>query len=136
MAQTIHQFTPTIPAATAKDSLYSVQLALPQEQVILVDLEVPPGPGGLMGFYLAVSGQQIIPFEVGEFIVWDDRFDTWNLEEFPTTGAWSFVGYNLDTANDHTVTVRFHDDPLTTPSSSAPAVTIVNGAGAGNLVTL
>lgn len=118
MPSIIHQFTATIPHNTQKASLATVKLALPSEVVVLVDLEVPHGPRGLMGFYLALSGQQIVPFEVGQFIVWDNVVRSWQLSDFPTTGAWSVVGYNLDLVNDHAVTVRFHDEPLTPDNQS------------------
>jgi hypothetical protein len=125
MAQAIHQFSATIPANTAKNALATVTLAVPVQTIIQLDIEVPPGPGGLMGFYLAISGQQIIPFEAGEFIVWDDREREWGIQGYPTTGAWSVVGYNLDVANSHTIGLRFHTNPLPTPvSASTPVVSI------------
>ena len=128
MASLIHQYTVSIPADTAKASPYSADLPLPQECVESVDLEVPPGPNGNMGFYLAMSGQQVVPLEVGTFIVWNDRFDSWYLNDYPTTGAWSVVGYNLDTVNAHEVTVRFHDNPISA-STTSPTVTISTVTG-------
>lgn len=125
MAQLIHQYTATIAAGTQINALQVVNIPLPEEVIVSIDIEVPPGPAGLMGFYLANSGQQMIPFESNEFIVWDDRFDTWYLDNFLTTGSWSVHGYNLDAYNAHSITLRFHDNPLTQGnSSSSPQVTI------------
>lgn len=107
MAVEVHQFTATIPANTAKATPHVVPIALDYFDIESVDLEVPPGPSGLMGFYLARSGQQWIPYEAGEYLVWDDRFDSWYLTDQPTSGGWQIVGYNLDDY-DHDVVVRFH----------------------------
>lgn len=131
MAEIIHQFQAVIPANTPKSALFSVDIPLPSEIVQTIDLDVPPGPSGLMGFYLAVSGQQMIPFEVGEFLVWDDREKSWPVEKFPTSATWSIVGYNLG-AFPHAVTVRFHDSSAvqTSPTVSIPSVTFVSSADA------
>ena len=53
--------------------------------------------------------------------MWDDRFDSWYLTDQPTGGGWQVVGYNLD-AFDHDVVVRFHTNPVTQPTASAPPV--------------
>lgn len=124
MATTIYQLTATIPANTPTNALAIEQVAIPACNVDSIDLEVPPGPAGLMGFYLAISGQQIIPFETGQFIVWDDRYDSWALDDFPQTGAWSVVGYNLDGVNGHSVVVRFHTSPFSTPTGTGMSVVI------------
>lgn len=125
MAEQVHQYTVSIPAGTAKNALFSANMAVPQGVVQYIDLEVPPGPSYLMGFYLLNSGQQMIPFEVGQFIVWDDVQQSWPLEKFITTGAWSLAGYNLDTFNAHAVTVRFHQNALGPTSTPTVQVNIV-----------
>lgn len=126
MADIIHQFQATIPPGTTKASPFSVKIPLPSEVVQLIDLDVPPGPAGLMGFYLAVSGQQMIPFEMGEWLVWDDREKSWPVENFPTSATWSIVGYNLGVFA-HTITVRFHSQSAvqTSPNTIIPSVTFV-----------
>lgn len=126
MADIIHQLQATIPAGTLKSALVTVSLQLPPEVIQQVDIDVPPGPAGLMGFYLACSGQQVIPFETGQFLIWDDREKDWPLENFPTNAKWSIVGYNLG-AFDHTVVVRFHSQSAvpTTVDNNIPSVTFI-----------
>lgn len=137
MAQVIHQYIASIPANTPKATPVTIKLAVPNEVVAMIDVEVPPGPSGLMGFYLAMSGQQIIPFETGQFIVWDDREREWYLDDYATTGAWSVVGYNLDNVNAHAVSLRFHNNPLPTASAvSAPTINIVTIAADDSSVIL
>ena len=121
MAAEVHQFTKTIPAYTAKAAPVTVPLAIEYFAIESIDLEVPPGPSGLMGFYIARNGQQWIPYESGEWIVWDDRFDSWLLTDQPTGDGWQVVGYNLD-VYDHDVTVRFHVNTVAAIVSSPPSV--------------
>lgn len=125
MASIIRQRKVTIPHGTAKTALFSLALNLPNEIIQKVDLQVPSGPVGLMGFYLAVSRQQIIPYESGEFIIWNDHQESYDIEDYPTTGAWELFGYNTDAVYDHSVYLRFHDVPLTAPTPSIPSITIV-----------
>lgn len=125
MAAEVHQFTATIPALTPKATPVVVKMPLNLFEIESIDLEVPPGPAGQMGFYLALSGQQWLPYEAGEFLVWDDRFDTWYLTEQPTSYGWEVHGYNTDTY-DHSVVVRFHVNIVPTPSTtSAPPITFI-----------
>ena len=121
MPTLIHQYTATFPANTPIASPVTVPIGAPGEVVVFIDVEVPPGPAGLMGFYIAFNGVRVIPREANQLIVWDDKNDTWYLDDYPTTGAWQVVGYNLSTVYPHSVTVRFHDDPLPTGLSSSSA---------------
>jgi len=136
MAAEIHQFTRTIPANTPTTALVTIPLGLSNYEIESVDLEVPPGPMGTMGFYVSRSGQQWIPYEAGEFIVWDDRFDNWPLTAQPTGQGWEITGYNLD-IYDHDVVMRFHVNPLTVVAATAPpSVTIVTTPLVGATTTL
>lgn len=128
MAAEIRQFAATIPKGTPKATLYTVAFDLDYRIVSQIDLEVPTGPSGLMGFFLAHSGTQLIPMEVGQFIVWNDIEREWPLSDYPTSQGWSLSGYNLDAFNDHTVTVRFHVDVPVVPSSVTPALIVTDGA--------
>lgn len=113
MAEEVHQFSCTIPAGTPKSSPHTVSMAMPHYEVVSIDLEVPPGPSGLMGFYLEIGKQQWIPWEAGEWIVWNDRTESWDIDNAPTSETWALVGYNTG-VYDHTVQVRFHLNAATT----------------------
>lgn len=137
MATQVRQFTATIPANTPQATPATIDLSLDYVDIESIDLEVPPGPSGLVGFYLARSGQQVIPYEAGEYLVWDDRFDSWYLTDQPTGSGWQLVGYNLD-VYDHSVVVRFHTNPIAASvAASAPTLTfITSGALSPSAVTL
>jgi len=136
VADEVHQFTCTIPSMTAKATPTTVDLPLNLYEVESIDLEVASGPAGLMGFYLALSGQQWIPWEMGEWLVWDNQSKNWPLSNQPTSEGWQLVGYNLGNY-DHVVVVRFHLVVVgSAPSPPAPSLTFVSQPIAQPVATL
>lgn len=126
MATRVIPFTATIPAGTPKTTPATIPLALDNWEIQRLDLEVPPGPAGLMGFQVYNNGVAWIPYGVNEWLVWDDVKDSYYFTDQPDASGWAVVGYNTGTY-DHAVTVRFHVNPVSTPSTSAspPAVTFI-----------
>lgn len=110
-AQFVYAFSPSIPTGTSSAAPYTTDLVFNPAEVIAVSWKVPPGPRGLMGWALGASGQQIVPANVGEWIVTDDEEDIWNLTETVQTGDFTFLGYNAGT-NPHQVFLRFLCVPL------------------------
>lgn len=123
MADEIHAFSVTIPAGTPKSNLYVAKLPLNLYTVNQIDLNVPPGPSLTMGFYLALSGQQWIPWEQGTFIVRDNWEKEYPLTNQPTSAGWELHGYNLGTY-DHSVSVTFHLDAVASSSAALTAPTL------------
>ena len=114
MATEIHQFSAKIPAGTPSSAPVTVPLGQANYEIESVDVEVPPGPSGLMEFYIGLDDTQWIPFEAGEFIRWDNRTGSWDTENQVVNAGWNVVGFNTGTY-DHTVTVRFHTNPIASP---------------------
>lgn len=130
MADEIHGFACKIPAGTLKSAPVTIAMPLNLYEVESIDVEVPAGPAGLMGFYLELSGQQWIPWEMGQWITWDNQSRNWPLTNQPTSSGWALVGYNTGTY-DHTVTVRFHLNAVSSAGDSpAPSITIVSSPSA------
>lgn len=100
-----------IPAGTPEATPVSLALGLSDQEVQQIDLQVPPGPAGVLGFALYHSGTPILPRNVGEYFVWDDHYVEWALEDVPSPGGWAVVGYNTG-AYDHTIYVVLHTDPV------------------------
>jgi hypothetical protein len=123
MADEIHGFVVTIPAGTPMNNLYVAKLPLNLYSVTQIDLNVPPGPSLVMGFYLALSGQQWIPWEAGTFIVRDNWEKEYPLTNQPTSSGWELHGYNLGVYN-HSVNVTFHLDAVASPNTSPVAPTL------------
>ena len=136
MGELVRQKTATIPAGTAKSSPVTIDVSIGDFEIESIDLEVPPGPAYQMGFYLALSGQQVIPYDAGQFIVWDDQSKNWPLVNQVTTGRWQIVGYNTG-KYDHMVVVRFHVNSLgDRPTPPVPQITIITQPLAGSTALL
>lgn len=138
MAYRVLQFQSTIPAGTPIASPVSIALPIDNWEIEAVDLEVPPGPAGLMGFAIFNNNVQWIPYGAGEWIVWDDVQQSWPISGQPNASGWSILGYNLGNW-PHSVYTRWHVNPVTQaqPSAqSAPPITIVSSPPPPNIVTL
>ena len=110
-SELVYQFEPTVPNSTAQSSPYSTTLTIPQYEVQLIRWRVPPGPQGNLGWQLLYSGSLVFP-QNGLWIIADNEYATWELDELPTGGSWEFQGYNTGTY-DHTVYLTFLCNPLT-----------------------
>lgn len=108
-SELVYQFEPTVPNSTAQSSPYSTTLTIPQYEVQLIRWRVPPGPQGNLGWQLLYSGSLVFP-QNGLWIIADNEYATWELDELPTGGSWEFQGYN--TAPTTT--------PCTSPSCATP----------------
>lgn len=127
MAYRILPFTSTIPASTPVSTPVTIPLALDNWLIEQIDLEVPPGPAGLMGFQVFNNGVAWIPYGGGQWIIWDDHSEQYPLTDQPTGSGWAIVGYNLG-AYDHAVTTRWHVNPTTAPGAGTvtpPAITVI-----------
>lgn len=106
MADEIRQFTATIPAGTVQALPFTKKMPMPWRIVDRLEITVPPGGSGLVGFYIAVAGVRIIPYDSDPYIVTADERMIWDLYNYPDSGDWSLGGYNTGTI-DHSVFVRF-----------------------------
>lgn len=111
MAAEVRSFQVTVPAGTAAASPQVTSLTMPSRIVRGVRVRIPPGPAGSVGWALGVSGQPILPWNAGAWIVADDEVIDWPLEGQPTTGAWELRAYNTGRW-DHTLYLTFQLDPL------------------------
>lgn len=106
MAIEIYQFTLAIPAGTLSAAPVTQSCKLPVRQVDWLQVVVPPGSGGLVGWNVKVSGTTVIPFNSDPFIITANENITWPIENAPVSGDWSVAGYNLGSFS-HTVYFRF-----------------------------
>lgn len=122
MAREVYRFSVTVPAGTLQAAPQLSPLPMPPRIVSRVEIKVPPGPHGLVGFQLASGGAQMIPINAGAFVTADDDLLAWDLDGQIDSGAWQMIAYNLGGFN-HTLEVRFFTD-LTAGAtvSAAPAL--------------
>lgn len=109
-------FAVTTPAGTLKTALHVTALAMPPRLVAGIEVVVPPGPNGVLGFALGAAGTAVMPYNAGGFIITSDDKISWPLTGQIDSGAWQCFSYNLGNF-DHTIQIRF----LLNQLSSAPA---------------
>lgn len=137
MAYRVLPFNCVIPAGTPIATPVTVSLNLDGWDVVQFDLEVPPGPSGLMGFQLYNNGVAWLPYGGGNWIVWDDHEQSYPTEDQPNGKGWAVVGYNLGNY-PHSVIVRAHvNTAVSQPEPTAPpAITFVTTPVPSTVVTL
>lgn len=109
MAQDFQTFDITVPAGTAKATPQTTSIELGVRNVVKVLVVVPPGPRGEVGFYLGTSNVQVIPKNVGAWIVTDDHKLDLDIEDMWESGSWQLVAYNTG-HYDHTLHVTFESN--------------------------
>jgi hypothetical protein len=124
VASRVLPFTVTIPAGTLSSAPFTQALALDNWEIESLDLEVPPGPAGLMGFQVLNNGVAWLPYGPNQWIVWDDTKETWDLTDQPNASGWAVTGYNGGVFN-HSVILRFHVDPPSSQQTVAATPTVV-----------
>jgi hypothetical protein len=127
MAREVQRFSVTIPAGTPRLGALAFPLAMPTRIVVEVEIVVPPGPRGEVGFQLGSGGLQIVPATPGQFVVTDNEVIHWPLESQITSGAWQLIGYNTGSF-DHTLEIRFLVDLVPLPGEPAGFQPIPNAA--------
>lgn len=105
-AAEVRNFAVSVPAGTTIAAPLITPLAMPARTVTHVRVRVPPGPTGLVGWALGMTGVPVIPTNTGGWIVADDEVLEWDLIDQPDSGAWQLIAYNLG-RNAHTLYVTF-----------------------------
>lgn len=118
MAQRVVPRTCVIPANTPIANPVHFPLQFTASDVERIDVRIPPGPAGLVGFSINYGGGNFIPEGTGNWVVADDDFMSWPLDGAPNGGNWDIVCYNTD-ALPHSLYFYFNISAL--PIVSAPS---------------
>jgi hypothetical protein len=129
MTAQYRSFQVTIPAGTPQASPVVINTQFEPLAVDQIDIRIPPGPLGQMGFQIASSRQQVIPWNAGQFIIANDEPLSFPSTNYPDSGDWQVIGFNTGVFN-HSIWVRFALRPVT------PAATPVVGISVSALSTL
>lgn len=125
MAQRIEAPEIIVPAGTTLAIPQTTDLDWQSGTVVRVEIVIPPGPSGLVGFQVGHSGQVILPRNPNNWIVTDSEHINWDVDDYPTGAAWFVRAYNVD-IYEHALYFRFHIDELTTRTSQpVPLLDIV-----------
>lgn len=107
MAERIETPVVTVPAGTLSTAPQTTALTLRDAVLLRIEVVIPPGPSGLMGFAFLHSGQQIIPFNTAQWIIADDDKLQWDVDNYPTGNKWAVKAYNTDVYS-HSIYLRLH----------------------------
>lgn len=106
MADEIRQNTVTVPAGTTAAAPLTVPMAMPPRRVEALQVVVPPGQNGVVGWAVLVGGVRVIPYSSDLWIITSGENITWPLENYPDAGSWSVQAYNTGTV-DHALYFRW-----------------------------
>ena len=122
MADRIEPFTVLIPAGTAIAAPQVSALDFDDGIVTQINITVPPGPSGFVGFQFTHKGGKVIPSTGNTFIIADDRQIAWPVSNMPTASGWQLRAYNTD-IYPHTLYIEFMIDEI--PVAPPASVTLV-----------
>jgi hypothetical protein len=106
MASEVHNFVVTVSAGTTQGAPQFTPLTIPQRVVQQINIKIPPGPRGLMGFQIGSTGTQLIPAIPGAWIITDNEKIEYPLENYIDSGSWQAIAYNTGRYN-HSFYVTF-----------------------------
>lgn len=106
MSDEAWEFQVTIPAGTTQAAPLVVPTRFPARRVDEITWMIPPGPSGLAGWRITMGGVQVVPANLGGWIVRDGHYSGAALAKLPTSGAWDVTGYNTG-KYPHTFYVTF-----------------------------
>lgn len=118
MSDRLEWFSVTVPANTPVATPVVIPCVFNQGLVIEIDVKVPPGPQGNLGFFIGAGGSQYVPRTRGSYVVPNRDYFIWPIANAVSSGSWSVTAYNTDIFA-HTIQVAFHvnEDP---PISANP----------------
>jgi len=140
MARFVLARTVKIPAGTPIATPASAPITLPQYVIEAIEITIPPGPNGLMGFRLTNAGQQVIPYGSNDWIIGNNQIKEWPLSNQITSGSWGVTGYNTGTY-DHSIYLNFLVSPVDLTGAVDQAAQIAevsgltSGGGGGETIT-
>jgi hypothetical protein len=105
------EFAIVVPAGTLAIAPLITPTILPVRKISRIAWSVPPGSAGLTGLRIGMGKNQVIPVNLGAWIVKDGESAGSDLARLPDSGAWSVIAYNTG-AHPHTLYVTFYALPI------------------------
>lgn len=127
MAERIEVGSITITAGTLSSAPMTKDVSFKDGIVDRVELVVPDGCNGLVGFALQAAHQQVIPWTNAGWIIANDEVIVWPLDGYISSGSWQLIGYNTDVF-DHTIYARFLITERSAPGLGSAVAPIVIAA--------
>jgi len=121
MSIQVRAYQPVIPANTPIATPFTFAISFPAMNVDRIRVKIPPGPRGNVGFALGSSGQAVIPYQAGQWIIADNDDLVFELDDYWDSGSWTFFGYNLGQFA-HTIYLTFELSLVPQPTAPHPAL--------------
>lgn len=102
----VRVFDVTIPAGTPIATPLVTPTVFAPNKVLSILWRFPSGCNGQVGIAIGARTVPVLPDIPGKYLVHNGDTVGYDVEDFPTTGDWSVIGYNLG-AFPHTVHVEF-----------------------------
>lgn len=119
MATEVRAFTVNVPAGTLSTAPITAPMVFPPRRVQAVQVIVPPGPSGLVGWAILVGGVRVIPYLSDPWVITAAENITWPLEGYPDSGSWAVQAYNTG-AIDHAIYFRWLLENVTSKAATTP----------------
>lgn len=131
MADEIQVFQVTTPVGISADAPQVTALQMPPRTVKQIEVVVPNGCNGALGFAFGAAGQNIIPYNDDAWIIASGEKLEWQMDRQINSGAWQLQSWNIG-KYPHTIYIRFLLDfiavieaaPEVTPAPLAPLTTM------------
>lgn len=123
----LYQLSALIPAGTPQAVPVTIPWPLEDNQLLSIDIMVPDGPSGLMGFFISQAQQQIVPWGNSGFLITNDEKIRYEYSDQISSTGLAVVGYNTDIYN-HTVYLRATITNLPVPGTEPEAAVTEPGA--------
>lgn len=102
----VRAFEVTCPPGVGIEAPQIVDLDLPVRIIDTIEVQVPPGPLGSMGFAIGANGTPLFPYDSDVYVVTDDATFTWQVVNQIDSGAWQALMYN-NGSYPHTIYIYF-----------------------------
>lgn len=128
MVAEVRSFDVTVATGSTPGAPATYDVSFPVREVRWIDVQVPDGVRGTVGFAFASGGVQMFPQAGSPMVVVNGQGVHWDVEGAIDSGAWQMLAYNIG-AFDHTLYVSFGLDPVTAPPGSSGQPTTTLGTG-------
>lgn len=105
-ASRVEVYDVAVPALTPKAAPLETPTVWTPGELVSVDVRIPDGAAGLVGFRILYAHAQAIPTTPGAWIIGNDDLFQADAIGYLNGGQWSVLAYNLDNF-PHTLHVRY-----------------------------
>lgn len=105
-ASRVEVFDVAVPANTAQANAIETPTRWAPGELVSVDVRIPDGASGLVGFRILYAHGQAIPTTPGSWIIGNDDLFQTDVLGYLNGGEWSILAYNLDRF-PHSLHVRY-----------------------------